>query len=68
MKDILKGFQIEDPISCVDFIKTIAMTCYEKVKEAETKSDTFKTANEYERLLQKSELKIRELIRVSLSI
>jgi len=55
---------IEDPVSCVKFIQLIAGKWYDKVKSHNQMGDMYKTNEEYERLLQKSELKIRDFIRV----
>lgn len=46
-------------------LKGITIECYEKIKESGLKSEGQRTINEYEKMLQQSELKIRELIRVS---
>jgi len=62
-KDAIKNLKIESPKGCLDFFKTIALRWHEILKDQSNKCDLQKTIDAYEKLLQKSELKIRDFIR-----
>jgi len=63
-KDTLKNLKLESPKGCLEFFKTISFKWHEALQEQGSKSDLQKTIEAYEKLLQKSELKIRDFIRV----
>ena len=65
VKDVVKTVQVEQPIDCIRFIKNIAVKCYDKIRNSGKSNSVQKVIEEYEKLLQKSELKIRDLIRVA---
>ena len=65
-KDFIKNLNIKDPSSCIQFIRKIAGKWFDTLKSYSQMGDIIKANEEYEKLLQKSELKIRDFIRVSI--
>lgn len=63
LKESVKNLKIADPVGCIKLLKFVATESYKKLQDY-GKIDISKTVNDYESLLQKSELKIRDLIRV----
>ena len=64
IKDAFKNVRVEEPLECIELLKKIILKLYEKTKEIQKHNNSDKIIEDYEKMLQKSELKIRDLIRV----
>jgi len=62
VQDIVKTMKVQKPMDCIKFLRDIAVRFCTKMKENRQKKN-FNNGDEYEKLLQQSETKIRELIR-----
>ena len=56
--------KVQKPMDCIKFLRDIAVRFCTKMKENRQKKNTLNNGDEYEKLLQQSETKNRELIRV----
>jgi len=63
IQDIVKTMKVQKPIDCIRFLRDIAVRFCTKMRENRQKKNTVNNGDEYEKLLQQSETKIRELIR-----
>jgi len=67
LDSMIKQTNFQDPKGCLEFFKNIIMNFSQRLREPTDLNDDSRKPNEIEKMLQKSEIKIRDLIRVNQS-